>query len=77
MLCAWFINPSGVIVTVSESRFQHQNKKLAKERFIKVFEQHQLKVMQEQAESYWKNHLDLERGNPVKVFKGRGFEEVS
>ncbi|MEN7550730.1 peptide chain release factor H [Rapidithrix thailandica] len=69
--------PTGLSVTSSDSRSQHQNKKMALQRFTEVFEAYRLKKFQEQAEEQWKEHLTLQRGNPVKVFKGKEFKEVS
>lgn len=67
--------PSGVVASASDSRSQHQNKKQALERLKLVFEQHRLQKQKDQLEEQWKNHLALERGNPVKVFSGPKFNE--
>lgn len=62
--------PTGLVAISSDERSQVQNKKVAKERLI-------LKMMQEQdkqksSDDYdiWMNHNTLQRGNPVKTFKG-------
>jgi peptide chain release factor len=67
--------PSGVTASSSESRSQHQNKKIALERLKSVFETHQIEIQKKQIEQQWASHLSLERGNPVKVFQGVDFIE--
>ena len=62
--------PSGLSVLASDMRTQVQNKKLARERLVM-----KLSVMEEekkmrQTHDVWMNHNTLERGNPVKIFKG-------
>lgn len=67
-------NVSGLTVTATESKSQHQNKKLALEKMKAAFELHEVEMMQKQLDDQWKEHLSLKRGNPVKVFKGSGFK---
>lgn len=62
--------PTGLVGLSSDERSQTQNKKVAKERLV-------LKMMQEQdkqksSDDYdvWMNHNTLQRGNPIKTFKG-------
>ena len=67
--------PTGVQVVAMDSRSQHQNKKLAiarlKEKVMEANRQ-QLKTMEL---NQWENHLSLERGNPIRVFKGSDFKK--
>jgi len=67
--------PTGVQVVAMDSRSQHQNKKLAiarlKEKVMEANRQ-QLKTMEL---NQWENHLSLERGNPIRVFKGTDFKK--
>lgn len=67
--------PTGVQVVAMDSRSQHQNKKLAitrlKEKVMDANRQ-QLKTMEL---NQWENHLSLERGNPIRVFKGSDFKK--
>lgn len=59
--------PSGLSITASDQRSQHQNKKLATERLlIKLSAWNEEQAMQK-AQENWDNHNSLERGNPVKV----------
>lgn len=62
--------PSGLSVLASDMRTQVQNKKLARERLvIKLLVMEEEKQMR-QTHDVWMNHNTLERGNPVKKFKG-------
>ena len=55
----------------SDLRSQMQNKKLARERlYMKLAAiEDEKKANQQQLE--WMNHQNLERGNPIKTFKGK------
>ncbi|RZS99479.1 peptide chain release factor H [Aquimarina brevivitae] len=67
---------TGITVVAMDSRSQHQNKKLATERLKqKVWETHLDKVKQIVTDQ-WENHLNLQRGNPVRVFKGTDFKKM-
>lgn len=68
--------PTGVFVKVSESRSQHQNKKLAKERLIQLLKIRELEDKKATIQSTWQNHNELQRGNPVRVFKGADFKST-
>ena len=63
--------PSGISVMASDLRSQMQNKKLARERlYMKLAAiEDEKKANQQQLE--WMNHQNLERGNPIKTFKGK------
>lgn len=62
--------PTGLTVLASDMRSQTQNKKLARERLaMKLSAMEEAKQMQ-QTHDVWMNHNTLERGNPVKKFKG-------
>lgn len=61
--------PSGLSVTASDQRSQHQNKKLATERLlIKLSAWDEEQAMQK-AQENWSNHNNLQRGNPVKIIQ--------
>lgn len=66
--------PTGIAVFVQDSRSQQQNKKLALERIAEKLDQHFGKEIIERANQQWSQHLELERGNPVKVFRGMEFK---
>ncbi|GAA5217171.1 peptide chain release factor H [Corallincola platygyrae] len=64
---------TGISVRVESERSQHANKRLAR-----ILLQHKLAKQQElqtsaQARQRWLQHWELERGNPVRVFKGNDF----
>ena len=62
--------PSGLSILASDMRTQVQNRKLARERLvIKLLVMEEEKQMR-QTHDVWMNHNTLERGNPVKRFKG-------
>ncbi len=66
--------PSGVAVFVSQGRSQHQNKTEARHRLLKKLEGQQFQETKERIKEGWANHNQLERGNPVRVFKGSDFK---
>ncbi len=68
--------PTGVIVTARESRSQHENKKIAMQKLKQRLENQDEERTSESSKSQWSNHNQLERGNPVKTFKGLEFEQV-
>ena len=62
--------PSGTTVLASDMRSQSQNKKLARERLIMKLSAIEEEKQMLQTYEIWMNHNTLERGNPVKKFKG-------
>lgn len=68
--------PSGLQITASDSRSQLQNKKLATRRLLNKLVEWRLSELIRIEQSQWNQHNQLERGNPVKVFKGREFQQV-
>lgn len=63
-------NPSGISVVASDMRSQSQNKKLALERLVMKLSVIEESKRIQQTHDVWMNHNTLERGNPVKKFKG-------
>lgn len=70
-------HPTGLSVTASDSRSQLQNKKLAIERLKIKLAQWQMNELLKNEQTNWQQHNTLERGNPVRVFKGREFVAVA
>ncbi|TRX62738.1 peptide chain release factor H [Fulvivirga sp. M361] len=68
--------PSGLIATEHGSRSQYQNKQGAIKKLNALFQNQSMIDQKKQTEEQWVEHLSLQRGNPVKVFQGRAFEEV-
>ena len=62
--------PTGISVVASDMRSQVQNKKLAYERLMMKLSAIEEEKLMSQTRDVWMNHNTLERGNPVKSFKG-------
>lgn len=62
--------PTGISVLASDMRFQTQNKRLAHERLLMKLSALEDEKVANQTQTVWMNHNTLERGNPVKTFKG-------
>ncbi|WP_347051969.1 peptide chain release factor H [Flavobacterium olei] len=67
--------PTGIAVVSMDSRSQHQNKKLATERLIKKLEDEKLSQLKDHVGKQWENQLNIERGNPIRVFTGSDFKK--
>lgn len=62
--------PTGLSVVCTEERSQMQNRIRAKERLILRLAQMSDLQQAEQDRQVWMNHNMLERGNPIRTFKG-------
>ena len=67
--------PTGIAVVSMDSRSQHQNKKLATERLLKKLEDEKLLQLKNHVGKQWENQLNIQRGNPVRVFTGSDFKK--
>lgn len=67
--------PTGIAVVSMDSRSQHQNKKLATERLLKKLEDETLQQLKNHVGKQWENQLNIQRGNPVRVFTGSDFKK--
>lgn len=67
--------PTKTQVLVMDSRSQHQNKKIAKIRLHEKINQMQLDQLKSNTKNQWENHLNIERGNPIQIFKGSDFKK--
>lgn len=66
---------TGQSVFVQDSRSQLENKKLSIARLKeKVLEQNIIQL-QKQIQETWNNHLNVQRGNPVRTFSGTDFKK--
>ena len=63
-------HPTGISVLATDLRSQTQNKKLAHERLMMRLAAIEDEKATHQIQAVWMNHNTLERGNPVKTFKG-------
>lgn len=66
--------PTGESAVSQDSRSQHQNKKLAKERLLRKLEAVQRAKLHDLAQTQWENQLSVERGNPKRIFTGSDFK---
>lgn len=67
--------PTGQSVFVQDSRSQLENKKLSVTRLKeKVLEQNIIQL-QKRMQDTWNNHLNVQRGNPVRTFSGTDFKK--
>lgn len=67
--------PTGQSVFVQDSRSQLENKKLSISRLKeKVLEQNIIQLQKRMQET-WNNHLQVQRGNPVRTFCGTDFKK--
>jgi len=67
--------PTGQSVFVQDSRSQLENKKLSIVRLQeKVLEQNIIQL-QKRMQDTWNNHLQVQRGNPVRTFSGTDFKK--
>jgi peptide chain release factor len=68
--------PSGISTVCRDGRSQHRNKKLAVERLSDVFFLKSLERQGNENKQIFQYHKTLERGNPVRCFKGVKFNEI-
>jgi peptide chain release factor len=66
--------PTGIAVVAMDSRSQHQNKKLATERLLKKLDDEKLIQLKNHVGKQWENQLNIQRGNPIRVFTGSDFK---
>lgn len=62
--------PTGISVLAQDERSQTRNKELARQRLIARLSAISEAKRQQQSYEIWMNHNLLQRGNPVKKFKG-------
>jgi peptide chain release factor len=68
--------PLDIEAVCYDERSQHRNKKIAKERLMqKILTLSSSKTIQLQSQQ-WRDGKQIERGNPIKVFKTEQFREV-
>lgn len=67
--------PTGLTVTATASRSQLQNKKEALKKLQTCLASHALEQQKSLIEDQWSEHLNLHRGNAVKIFEGIRFRE--
>ena len=68
--------PTGTVTESTKERTQGQNRKDALEKMKQVFKQAHDEAIAGQKDFEWSRHNELERGNPVRVYKGENFKRV-
>ncbi|WP_394388842.1 peptide chain release factor H [Shewanella woodyi] len=68
---------TGISVRVESERSQHANKRLARALLFQKLESTKVEQMSLQEKARWQQHWEVERGNPVKTFKGEKFTLVN
>lgn len=67
--------PTGQSVFVQDTRSQLENKKLSIQRLKeKVLEQNIIQL-QKRMQDTWNNHLNVQRGNPIRTYSGTDFKK--
>ena len=66
--------PTGITVTSTSERSQLLNKKDALEKLSAILADKQLAQQQLQINNAWKEHNRIVRGNPVRIYEGKGFK---
>ncbi len=64
----------GISVSVMDTRSQHQNKKIAITRLKEKCMAFQLEKLTNDVKNEWTNHLNIQRGNPIRTFYGSDFK---
>ncbi|RYZ90067.1 MAG: peptide chain release factor H [Proteobacteria bacterium] len=67
---------SGISVSSRESRSLVQNRKNAEQKISEIIRERKETIESENEDRKWRSQLEVNRGSPVKVFKGDGFVEV-
>lgn len=67
---------SRLSVLASDSRSQLQNKKKAKERLINLIKMKEVDNQKSNIKANWQKHNELERGNPIRTFRGQDFKRA-
>lgn len=68
--------PTGIQVIASDTRSQHQNKELATARLMNLLEKENIEKLKNEQLNQWNKHNTLDRGSPVKTFRGTDFKLI-
>ncbi len=68
--------PTGMAVVSTEARSQHMNKQIATNRLLELLAQSNRLIKAEENKLMWLEKNRLERGNPLRTFKGMAFKEI-
>lgn len=67
--------PTGIQVRMDSERSQHKNRQLALERLRMLLEEQHRRELKRVEQTHWRNHHQLERGAPRRIFTGLDFTE--
>ena len=68
--------PTGIVVNAREERSQHRNRALAMARLLEAILAIETRNEKKTDNQLWQAHNDLERGNAIRVYKGKSFQRV-
>ena len=66
--------PTGITVTSTSERSQYANKRDALNKLSAILEQKEQEEKKKQANSAWREHTRIVRGNPVRVYEGTDYQ---
>jgi len=66
--------PTGIVVTSTAQRSQQMNRTDAMKKLKLVLTQINYDIKAGQKNSAWREHTRLQRGNPIRVYKGKDFQ---
>ena len=69
--------PTGLTAMAQEERSQHLNRRLALARLANLFAERAETKTHEEMTSRWRQHTQLIRGNPVRIYRGKDWTLVS
>lgn len=65
---------TGIRASSTSERSQHANRKVAEKRLRAILADQKAQALSDERKASWRKHGDFERGNPVRVYRGEGFE---
>lgn len=68
--------PTGLMTSCREERSQYMNKQRAIAKMQKLLQQHNIEADKKQNSQAWKEHSQIVRGNPVRVYSGMEFKRI-
>lgn len=69
--------PTGLTAIAQEERSQHLNRRLALARLANLFAERADTKTREEMTTRWRQHTQLIRGNPVRVYRGKDWTPVT
>ena len=68
--------PTGTVVTSAAQRTQQANRKDALNKLNMILRERESQASQKQMNAAWREHTRIERGNPVRIYKGMNFRRI-